>query len=141
MVLGLLESQIQSGDNYLLGEGMKLIKVILQHATQYEVEVSFPSSDTQSKVDSFHSSLLPSLFSLTYELYDSSSENMNSFLNQSDDAFSMLYLRFLAQNNETTPYRVIANAIEKSQHKPKDFDVMNRYMMILIVQISSRRDA
>ena len=97
MVLGLLESQIQSGDNYLLGEGMKLIKVILQHATQYEVEgkcrrecsreVSFPSSVTQSKVDSFQSSLLPSLFSLTYELYDSSSENMNSFLNQSDDAF------------------------------------------------------
>lgn len=97
MVLGLLESQIQSGDNYLLGEGMKLIKVILQHTTQYEVEgkcrrecsreVSFPSSVTQSKADSFHSSLLPSLFSLTYELYDSSSENMNSFLNQSDDAF------------------------------------------------------
>ena len=40
-----------------------------------------------------------------------------------------------------TPYRVIANAIEKSQHKPKDFDVMNRYMMILIVWTSSRRDA
>lgn len=53
----------------------------------------------------------------------------------------MLYLRFLAQNNETTPYRVIANVIEKNEHKPKDFDVMNRYMMILIVRLSSRRDA
>lgn len=38
----------------------------------------------------------------------------------------MLYLRFLAQNNEITPYRVIASAIEKGKYKPKEFDLVNR---------------
>lgn len=50
----------------------------------------------------------------------------------------MLYLRFLAQNNEITPYRVIASAIEKGKYKPKDFDLMNRYMNLIIV-VARRR--
>ena len=38
VVLALLESEIQSGSAALLSEGMKLMKTLLQHATQYEVE-------------------------------------------------------------------------------------------------------
>ena len=38
VVLTLLESEIQSGSAALLSEGMKLMKMLLQHATQYEVE-------------------------------------------------------------------------------------------------------
>lgn len=38
VVLALLESEIQSGSAALLSEGMKLMKMLLQHATQYEVE-------------------------------------------------------------------------------------------------------
>lgn len=52
----------------------------------------------------------------------------------------MLYLRFLAQNNEITPYRVIASAIEKGKYKPKDFDLMNRYMNLIIVAACRRTE-
>lgn len=51
----------------------------------------------------------------------------------------MLYLRFLAQNNEITPYRVIASAIEKGKYRPKEFDLMSRYMNLIIVR--ARREA
>ena len=51
----------------------------------------------------------------------------------------MLYLRFLAQNNEITPYRVIASAIEKGKYKPKEFDLVYGLMKLMIVR--GRREA
>lgn len=78
IVCATLESILLSKDNSLLREGMKIMKIVLQNAASFLRDCT---AFGVSSIDSQNKNVNPrQVFTITYELYDSSSHNMEPLI-------------------------------------------------------------